>query len=194
VRITEVLVGFFCPFLGGTRLPLLADVLKDARVEETQMRRLIAVASVVIFGVGWSLGQAQHKNDGNGWHILPPAAHTYYVKGFSDGYASALLQTVALTAEKNASEKVSSMKPAEKKDYEETLKWAKRIVPFELQGPPKSVGELQGALDTFYGDYRNEPVCLDEAILFSVASLAGNAATDQELEAARKKGAQNECK
>jgi hypothetical protein len=45
-----------------------------------------------------------------------------------------------------------------------------------------------------YSDYRNTPVCLDEAILFSVASLAGNAATDQELQAARKKGAVSSCK
>ena len=151
------------------------------------MWKLIVVASsLAAFGAGWCVGQAQHGNDGNSWHVLPPVAHTYYVKGFSDGYGLALLHGGVLAVAKNAPETVSSMKPAEMKDYQETLRWAKSIVPFQLHGSPKSVGELQGALDTFYSDYRNTPVCLDEAILFSLASLAGNAAADQELDAARK--------
>ena len=56
------------------------------------------------------------------------------------------------------------------------------------------MGEFEGALDTFYSDYRNTPVCLNEAILFSIASLAGNPATNQELTAARKAGAESGCK
>jgi|ERR1700674_298152 hypothetical protein len=159
------------------------------------MRRLIvAVGSLAVFGAGWCFGQTQHGNDGNSWHTLPPVAHTFYVNGFNDGYVSALLQAGVLSVAKNAPETESSMKPAERKSYEENLRWAKRIVPFELGGTPKTVGELEGALNTFYSDYRNIPVCLDEAMLFSLSSLAGNAATDQELDAARKKGAESRCK
>src|SRR6266446_5892267 len=152
------------------------------------MKRLIVVACwLSIFGVGWCFGQTQYRNDGNRWHVLPPVAHTFYVKGFTDGYASAMLHGVALAIATNAPEKVSSMKPAEIKNYEENLRWAKKIVPLES----KPIKEFEGALDTFYSDYRNVPVCLDEAMLFSLASITGNAATDQELDAARKKGAEN---
>jgi hypothetical protein len=56
------------------------------------------------------------------------------------------------------------------------------------------MGELERTLDTFYSDYRNAPVCLDEAILFSIASLAGNAASDQELGDTRNKDAKSGCK
>jgi hypothetical protein len=159
------------------------------------MRKLIVVAcSLALLAAGWCFGQAQHGSNGNSWHVLSPAAHTFYVKGFYNGYASASVQMGALTIAKNAPEKVSSMKPAERKDYEEALRWAKLIAPFMFNGPPRSVGEFEGALDTFYSDYRNTPVCLNEAILFSIASLAGNPATNQELTAARKAGAESGCK
>jgi len=123
---------------------------------------------------------------------MPPVAHTFYVTGFTDGYQEALMEAGALALQKNSPEKASSFPPAERKNYEEFLQWGVRIIPF-FDGPPRTVGELQGALDTFYSDYRNTPVCLDEAILFSAASLAGNAATQQELDAARKKGAESRC-
>jgi hypothetical protein len=158
------------------------------------VRKLIIVAgSLAVFSAGWCFGQARRGNDGNSWHVLPPVAHTFYVMGFSEGYQDALMQGGSLALEHNTPEKASSFPPAERKNYQELLRWGKRIVPF-FGGPPKTVGELEGALDTFYIDYRNTPVCLDEAILFSVASLAGNAATDQELEAARKKGGESGCK
>ena len=157
-------------------------------------RKLIVTAgSLAVFSAGWCFGQAQRGNDGNSWHVLPPVAHMFYVMGFSEGYQDALMQSGSLALEHNTPEKASSFPPAERKDYQELLRWGKRIVPF-FDGPPKTVGELEGALDTFYSNYRNTPVCLDEAILFSVASLAGNAATDQELQAARKKGAVSSCK
>lgn len=154
---------------------------------------IVAAGCLAIFGAGWCFGQARRGNDGNSWHVLPPVAHTFYVMGFSDGYQDALMQGGALAMAKDTPEKVSSLPPAERKDYQEFLRWGKRIIPF-FDGPPKTVGELQGALDTFYSDYRNTRVCLDEAILFSTASLAGNAATERELDAARKKGAESGCK
>jgi hypothetical protein len=159
------------------------------------VRKLIVVASsLAVFGAGWCFGQAQHGNDGNSWHTLPSAVRRFYVAGFSEGYALGVGQTTVLAIAKNAPEKVSSMKPVEMEYYQETLRWAKRIVPFELSEQKKSVKNLENTLDTFYSDYRNTPVCLDEATLFSMASLAGNAAPDQELDAARKKGAESECK
>ena len=135
-----------------------------------------------------ALWQAQNRNDGNRWHALPPEARAFYVKGFTDGYAFATVQGGALAISMNAPEKASSLKSAEIRDYEANLRWAKRIVPLGS----KPIKEFEGALDSFYSDYRNTPVCLDEAMLFSLASVAGNAATDQELDSARKKGSGSE--
>jgi hypothetical protein len=116
------------------------------------MKRLfVAAGGLMLFGAGWCFGQAeqrQHGNDGNSWHLLPSVARTFYIKGFDHGYTSALWQTTSLAMSKDAPEKVSSMKPGERKDYEESLRWANRIVPFELDGPPKSVRELEEVLNT----------------------------------------------
>lgn len=60
--------------------------------------------------------------------------------------------------------------------------------------PAYTYGQLAATVSTFYDDYRNMPVCWDEAVSFSIASLRGNAAADQELAAARKRGAENGCK
>jgi hypothetical protein len=164
------------------------------------MRKLLIIVtgSLAVVSAGWCFGQTRHGNDGNNgnsWRTLPSSTHAFYVAGFTEGYALALVHEEVLIAAKNAPEKVPSMTLAQKKYYEETLRWAKRIVPFKFAGgTPKPVEQLEGALDTFYSDYRNMPVCWDEAMLFSLASLAGNAATDQELDAARKKGAESGCK
>jgi hypothetical protein len=162
--------------------------------EEIVVTKLLAGAVVlIVFCTGWSAGQSQQGPDGNAWDVIPPAARTFYVKGFSDGYAAGVLHAGVLAGAKNAPETVSAMNTAERKDYEELLAWARRIVPFEVGGPPKSVGELEGVLDTFYRDYRNAPVCMNKAIMFAIASMAGNAAPEQELAAARKSGAEVGC-
>ena len=159
------------------------------------MKRLtVAVGSLAVFSAGWCVGQTPHGSDGNSWHTLPSAVRRFYVAGFSQGYAFAVGQTTVLTIAKNTPEKMSSMTPAQKKYYEEILRWAKRMVPFEFTEQHNRVEKLESALDTFYDDYRNMPVCTDDAILFSMASLAGSPATDQELDAARKKGAESGCK
>jgi hypothetical protein len=100
-----------------------------------------------------------------------------------------MMQGSSLVTEKGATEKVSAMTPAVKDDYERNLVWAHRVAPTLLGSP---VG-LEATVSTFYADYRNMPVCFDEAILFSAASLAGKAATEQELGAARKRGAEHGC-
>jgi hypothetical protein len=155
---------------------------------------IVAASSLALFGAGWCFGQAQHGNDGNGWHTLSLVARAFYVNGFAEGYRSGMIHSAAVATAERAREKVLSMTPDEKKVYEENLRWGRRMIPIVLAKPPTTVGDLEGALDTFYGDYRNTPVCWDQAILLAVSSFGGNAATDQELDTARKKGAEQGCK
>jgi hypothetical protein len=53
---------------------------------------------------------------------------------------------------------------------------------------------IETTMTSFYADYRNAPVCWADALQFSVWSLTGNAATDRELDSARKIGAETGCK
>jgi len=56
-----------------------------------------------------------------------------------------------------------------------------------------TVQKIEDAVNSFYGDYRNAPVCWGQAVQFSIWSLNGNAPTDQEVETARKHGADSGC-
>ncbi len=49
-------------------------------------------------------------------------------------------------------------------------------------------------MTAFYGDFRNQAVCWPEAFKFATMSLNGNTPTEDELQSARKAGAQMGCK
>jgi hypothetical protein len=57
-----------------------------------------------------------------------------------------------------------------------------------------TVGDIENATTAFYSDYRNAPVCWRDAFQFSVWSLSGDAPKEQELNSARKRGAESSCK
>jgi hypothetical protein len=158
------------------------------------MRKLIVVASsLLLFSAGWCFGAGQaapYTPGGTGWKTLSVQDHGLYVAGFLHGYLQGLIHGGSLVLEKASPEKVSSMSAYEK--YE--LAVAHKITPVFLQGKDFSATELEPTIAVFYSDYRNMPVCFDDAIELSVASLAGNAATDQELDTARKRGAEMGCK
>jgi hypothetical protein len=155
--------------------------------------RVIASLCLVFFCVGWCFGQgktATHLPGGSDWKSLSSAERKLYLSGWVLGYRLGTLHAGVLATSNLAPEKVNALTPAQKKDYDESLGWAHRVTPILLHG----ASGLEATVSTFYGDYRNTTVCLDEAILFSAATLAGNAASDQELGAARKQGAASGCK
>lgn len=57
-----------------------------------------------------------------------------------------------------------------------------------------NTGQIGQAMDAFYSDYRNAPVCWGDALKFSIMSLDGDAPSDQDLDIARKSDAQSGCK
>jgi hypothetical protein len=56
-----------------------------------------------------------------------------------------------------------------------------------------TVGKIEETISTFYDDYRNAPVCWNEAVQFSIWSLSGNPPSDDEVSSARKSGAESGC-
>lgn len=125
---------------------------------------------------------------GGDWKALSNADREMYLSGFVEGYRMGTLQAGSAAIAKFAPEKVSTMTPAERKDYQEQLEWARKVSA-ALSGP-RSVSSFRSTVTAFYGDYLNINVCMDDAILLSAAALGGKAASDQELAAARKRGAE----
>jgi hypothetical protein len=156
------------------------------------MKKLVGVTrGLLVFSAGWCMGGVQadeHFPGGTGWKSLTPTERDLYVAGFLHGYSTAIVHAGALADAKEKHQDTSSM-PADEKSE---LTMAKKVLPLFLRDPTGS--QLDPTITTLYGDYRNMPVCFDDAILLSAASLAGNAATDQELDAARKRGAEKGCK
>jgi hypothetical protein len=160
------------------------------------MRKRIMVASCwgLIFLAGWTFGHEQtatHQPGGRDWKRLSSTDHKLYLSGFVNGYSMGILHASTLTLEKYAPEQVSALTFAQKKDYEDSLAWAHKVVPILSQSVSRS--GIDDTVGTFYGDYRNSPVCWGDAILLSAASLSGNPATDQQLNVARKLGAESGC-
>jgi hypothetical protein len=156
------------------------------------MRKRIAVACCcgVFFVVAWAFGQ--QALDASRWSEYgkrDELARTMYVKGYLDGYADG----------DSAMEKITVVLTTD--DPPDALK-KKLVAPQALRLPQMiglgknrdvTVGKIKDAMSSFYGDYRNAPVCWNAALQFSVWSLNGEAPTEQELDSARKRGAGNGC-
>jgi hypothetical protein len=155
----------------------------------------LSAGCLILLCVGWCLGKGQmatHSPGGGDWTALSKADRELYLSGFVEGYRQGTLHAGSAAIAQLAPQSVSSMTPAEKKDYQQQVEWAHKVSRFLAH--PVSGDSLEATVTRFYGDYRNMPVCMDNAVLFSAASLGGSAASEQELAAARKRGVESGCK
>jgi hypothetical protein len=157
-----------------------------------QMKMLsVVIGCFFLVYAGWSLGQSQASHSlpgGTDWKALSPSEKQIYGAGFTQGYRQAYLHVGAIAMSKEKSP--PSTNSAQNSDYEELLGIAQRVTPWFVH---RSATGLDSTVTTFYGDYRNMPVCWDDATVLSAAALAGSPATDRELSAARKRGSANGC-
>jgi len=155
------------------------------------MKKTLTVGgSLLLFCAGWASGQnaAGPKYDGSAWNNLrnmDVLAQTLYTSGYVAGYRRGSVVDWVI----HGSGKPSPL---------ENSKIARlKIESHDLNGLGKNrhvtVAEVQEAMDTFYNDYRNVPVCWDDALVFSVESLNDDAPTEQELDATRKANAETGC-
>lgn len=101
--------------------------------------------------------------------------------GYRDGSAEVLVQSPG---------KLAAMTPAARKETKEAAAESPKITSGLLSTKPSS---LAVTVSAFYGDDRNTPVCMDNAVILAASSLTGNVA-EKELSAARKAGALSGCK
>ncbi len=152
------------------------------------MRKPIIVC-LLFFLTSWAFGQQKVTRDGTTWKVSD-ATQVGYISGYIQGYKTGTIDTAALIYAKTPST-MPSLSPEHRKELLDAAAKAKgRLDAFDSKG---TLGQLATTMNTFYGDFRNSPVCWQDALLFSNASLVGQAPTEQELETARKTDAENGC-
>jgi hypothetical protein len=123
-----------------------------------------------------------------------------YVGGFSQGYHQGVIDGMGYSVRWNTKmfAKTHCTPAPELLSKEEMLaelnaEAQEKKLPFygDFHTNPKQISDV---MSVFYADYRNMPICWENALRFSAASLAGRAPTEQELDAARKTDAESSCK
>lgn len=158
------------------------------------MRKLVtAVGSLMMFGAGWCFGQQSGITlNGTSWKPLSRFERTLYLVGFNKGHVAGMREGF-----KEVLEVIVAARPASSWTSEERQKLEEKAKLMDRKSIAHSdftMGQLEATVSTFYEDYRNMPVCWDDATRFSTSSLKGNTPTEEELNAARKSGAESGCK
>jgi hypothetical protein len=147
---------------------------------------------LLIFSSGWVFGQ--QTLDASKWHQYGKAdelARTMYVKGYLAGYSDgdSAMEKITVVLMKD-----NPMDDAKKKLVAPQATRVSQVSGFGIINPDMTIGKIMDAMSSFYGDYRNAPVCWNQALQLAVWSLNGETPTDQELREARKRGAEIGCK
>ena len=155
-----------------------------------QRKIIVAVCCALTFFAGWAFGQ--HPLDSSGWSDLGKTdslARLMYIKGYTEGYTDGNTMMVMIAA---AQAKNTPSQPSTTQFLALAVLRAD-----DVAGSGTAHGitmqKIETTMSSFYSDYRNAPVCWNQALQFSIWSMNGNAATDQELEAARKSNAESGC-
>jgi hypothetical protein len=157
------------------------------------MRKLFIAAGCcgLIFFAGWAFGQ--QVLDASRWNEIgrqDDYARMMYVLGYTQGYedGDSAMEKVAFVLTKG--------NPPDSATKALLTPQVTRIAEVEGRGKNHgiTVAKVTDAVSTFYTDYRNAPVCWNAAVQFSIWSLNGDAPTEQELDAARKRGGDGGCK
>jgi hypothetical protein len=153
---------------------------------------VVGCLCVLIFCSGWVFGQ--RTLDASNWSELGKVddlARTMYVKGYVAGYSdgdSAMEKTTVVLMKDNP------MDDAKKKLVAPQVARLSQVSGFGSVNPNITIGKITDEMSSFYGDYRNAPVCWNQALQFSVWALNGDTPTEEEMREARKHGAQGGCK
>lgn len=111
--------------------------------------------------------QTPLPRDGTTWAKMDYLSKAFYVGGFRAGYMTGYLR-----AHGNA----------EKVEYSEAVPSARR-----------TNADIEKQVDLFYSDYKNAPICIFDAVSFSIESLDGNAPTEKVLQTSRESGSKQGC-
>jgi|SRR5712664_1067638 len=149
-----------------------------------------AVCCGLVFLSGWAFGQNASSRDAADWKQASSASKLMYLVGYIHGYAQGGVDGAIGTVAKMVSKEPPSFTQEQKEEVSREAERVKEYSPSTARG---TLGQLISTMDTFYTDYRNAPVCWADAMRFSYASRSGHAASDEELDRARKRGSETGC-
>jgi hypothetical protein len=131
--------------------------------------RKAALLFLVLMPISGTAQTGPISQNGKFWSRLSPADKALYVWGFRDGY-----QHGYYNGRSDVYLKEGVQKPRSSLDTAEL---------FHAMHPSESLsnGEIAEQVDKFYEDYRNTPVCMDDAVLQAIESLHGHPWTNAEL-------------
>jgi hypothetical protein len=156
------------------------------------MKGLFAlIACVLIFGTGWALGQQTSNFLANGseWKAISLDGQIGYARGYNVGYTAGLLDGRALTLvpsppEENPWKRWSGL------DFRLLYPNARaHLAAVDALADRAPYVQLVNTISDMYRDFRNAPVCWNNAVVFSEESLAGYPPAESQLAEARTIGA-----
>jgi hypothetical protein len=157
------------------------------------MRKRIAVVCCfgLFFAVGWAFGQQSlSASKWSEYGNVDKLARTMYLQGYLDGFedGDSAMERITFPLLGN-----KLQDPTTKKLVGQQLRHVADVVGLG-KNSNITVADIENATTAFYSDYRNAPVCWRDAFQFSVWSLSSDAPNEQELNSARKRGAESSCK
>jgi hypothetical protein len=151
---------------------------------------VVGCCGLILIAV-WAFGQ--QELDASRWRDVAKSddlALAMFVRGYIQGYTDgdSAMEKVTAVITKGA--------PIDSETKKLLAPQATRIAEVEGMGKSRdlTVGKIKDTTSAFYSDHRNAPVCWNAALQFSLWSLNGDAATEQELNSARMRGAESGCK
>jgi hypothetical protein len=147
-------------------------------------KHVVAICACIFLGGfvgGWAAGNSTgFSHNGRHWQELTDFQKTLYVRGFSMGYQDAVATKAALVGKSLNDEQRALLTKTD------------RYLSGKVEGH-HNIGEIVGAVTTFYADYRNVSVCWEPAVTFSVMSVYGDPPSNEELARARQGSASGGC-
>ncbi len=151
---------------------------------------IVAVCCALTFFVGWAF--RQHPLNSSSWSDLgntDSLARLMYIKGYTEGYRDG--HTIMVMMEEAKAKNTPPHTSTTQFLALATLR-ANDVAGLG-SGHGITMKTIQDTISLFYSDYRNAPVCWNQALQFSLWSMNGHAATDQALDDARKSSAESGC-
>jgi hypothetical protein len=188
------------PALTTMRLHTMSVIaVESAQREDRQMKKAnIALGCLTIFVSGWAFGQTRTKPfNGAFWNslgssTLASGVKAAYISGFTGGFLRGLADGSIRTRLATKAGNAATISPTQSKNGAALLaEDAPLLSAFVSKSFGLSNGEMVSEMDAFYRDFRNAPVCWDNALMFSIGSLEGRPPTEEQLSSARVAGAKS---
>ena len=130
--------------------------------------RKLAVAALCFALLGHAWSQHEFSFNGASWKALDAGSKIGYIHGYLDGYGRGRLEENMMVDYVITPRISKSPSPEE----QEELRELQNLQQVGVLPDSVTVGQIRDAVDTFYADFRNAPVCWSHAVFSSFQSLS----------------------